>query len=100
MKYTSSIISLLPFIILLSSSFFTITPNFSVTADAANADSDNESYEEVLDDADIVGSALDPHPDPNEENYDGMIYIGRHEEDGKRMGFDKNNGMCDLCVCV
>jgi len=46
--------------------------------------------EEILDD--IVGSALDPHPDPNDENYEGMIYIGRHEDDGTRMGFEKNNG--------
>lgn len=98
MMYTnSSIISLLPFIILLSSSsIFKILP--SVSAGDAAADSGNESYEEVLDDADIVGSALDPHPDPNEENYDGMIYIGRHEEDGKRMGFDKNNGMLFIRV--
>ena len=50
------------------------------------------SFDDVLDDEEIIGSALDSHPDPNDENYEGMIYIGRHEDDGTRMGFDKNNG--------
>ena len=27
------------------------------------------------------------HPDPNEENYSGMVYIGRIDDDGKRTGF-------------
>lgn len=55
----------------------------------------NDEFEDVFDDIDssTMGSALDPHPDPNDEHYDGMIYIGRHEEDGSRMGFDKNNGI-------
>ena len=39
-----------------------------------------------------IGSALDPHPDPNDENYDDMIYIGRHDEQGHRVGFDVDNG--------
>ena len=38
------------------------------------------------------GSALDPHPDPNDENYEGMIYIGRHDVEGRRVGFDQDNG--------
>ena len=41
------------------------------------------------------------HPDPNEEDYENMVYIGRlqqeKQEDGtvkiKRMGFDKDNGV-------
>ncbi len=32
------------------------------------------------------------HPDPNDENYPGMIYIGRVDEHGKRIGFDADNG--------
>ena len=34
----------------------------------------------------------DPHPDPNEEDYSGMIYIGRKDDDGKRVGFHVDNG--------
>lgn len=34
----------------------------------------------------------EPHPDPNEENYKGMIYIGRHHN-GTRVGFDEDNGI-------
>jgi formylglycine-generating enzyme required for sulfatase activity len=31
----------------------------------------------------------EPHPDPNDEHYDGMIYVGRHDEiSGRRIGFD------------
>lgn len=92
---------------LTSASFFVLALSCSVCVVFATADSGNNgnvdgdrgststsasSFDDVLDDEEIVGSALDPHPDPNDENYEGMIYIGRHEEDGKRMGFEKNNG--------
>lgn len=41
-----------------------------------------------------IGLNLEPHPDPNEENYPNMIYVGRMEEDGKtRVGFDVDNGI-------
>lgn len=32
------------------------------------------------------------HPDPNDEHYPGMVYIGRMDDDGKRVGFDADNG--------
>lgn len=35
---------------------------------------------------------LEPHPDPNEEDYPGMVYVGRLDGEGKRMGFDVDNG--------
>lgn len=36
----------------------------------------------------------EPHPDPNDENYENMIYIGRfHHDTGKRIGFDEDNGI-------
>jgi len=36
----------------------------------------------------------EPHPDPNDEHYDGMIYIGRlHHETKKRIGFNEDNGI-------
>jgi len=35
----------------------------------------------------------EPHPDPNEEDYSGMIYIGRLDEDGRRVGFEADNGI-------
>jgi formylglycine-generating enzyme required for sulfatase activity len=40
----------------------------------------------------IYGSALDPHPDPNEEDYPNMIYIGAHNGT-HRIGFDEPNGV-------
>jgi formylglycine-generating enzyme len=37
---------------------------------------------------------LEPHPDPNEENHDGMVYIGKVDsETGHRIGFDHDNGI-------
>jgi len=40
------------------------------------------------------GANLGIHPDPNDENYDGMIYVGKyHEVTGKRVGFDQDNGI-------
>lgn len=35
----------------------------------------------------------EPHPDPNDEQYEGMIYIGRHYHNGTRVGFDQDNGI-------
>lgn len=39
-----------------------------------------------------VGDEEEQHPDPNDENYPGMIYIGRMDDDGKRVGFNADNG--------
>ena len=40
-----------------------------------------------------LGANLEPHPDPNEEHHEGMIYIGRHHhESSERVGFDQDNG--------
>jgi formylglycine-generating enzyme required for sulfatase activity len=33
------------------------------------------------------------HPNPNEENYPGMIYVGRSDDDGTRTGFHVDNGI-------
>lgn len=34
------------------------------------------------------------HPDPNDEDYDGMIYIGRfHHHNAKRVGFEEDNAI-------
>lgn len=48
----------------------------------------------VLED-DEFGMALDEHPDPNDENYPGMIYVGRHhphieEEEEKKIDVEKS----------
>ncbi len=42
---------------------------------------------------DDIGANLEPHPDPNEEQYNGMIYVGRHDHLGRRLGFDVDNGI-------
>eukprot|EP00584_Thalassiosira_punctigera_P006516 CAMPEP_0172535712 /NCGR_PEP_ID=MMETSP1067-20121228/7589_1 /TAXON_ID=265564 ORGANISM="Thalassiosira punctigera, Strain Tpunct2005C2" /NCGR_SAMPLE_ID=MMETSP1067 /ASSEMBLY_ACC=CAM_ASM_000444 /LENGTH=474 /DNA_ID=CAMNT_0013320653 /DNA_START=100 /DNA_END=1524 /DNA_ORIENTATION=- len=39
------------------------------------------------------GEEEEPHPDPNEEDYPGMIYVGRMDDDGRRTGFDVDNGI-------
>ena len=40
------------------------------------------------------GTNLEDHPDPNDENYDGMIYVGKHDEiTGRRVSFDQDNGI-------
>lgn len=37
---------------------------------------------------------LEDHPDPNDERYEDMIYVGKHDpETGKRIGFDQQNGV-------
>jgi len=46
----------------------------------------------------VVEIDEEPHPDPNEENYTGMIYIGRLDDDGKRVGFDVDNGMMNVSI--
>ena len=53
----------------------------------------------------MVEGEDEPHPDPNEEDYSGMIYIGRFDDDGRRVGFDVDNGKEDRCfmplkICV
>lgn len=39
-----------------------------------------------------IGSALDPHPDPNEEDYPGMVYVGATNET-HRITHDQPNGI-------
>jgi len=39
-----------------------------------------------------IGTALDPHPDPNEEDYPGMIYMGA-TNDTHRITHDQPNGI-------
>lgn len=43
--------------------------------------------------ADEEAIEQEEHPDPNEEDYSGMIYVGRIDDDGKRIGFDADNGV-------
>lgn len=45
-------------------------------------------YDEMVD-----VDEVETHPDPNDENYFGMIYIGRMDDDGKkRVGWHTDNG--------
>ena len=36
------------------------------------------------------------HPDINNEDYPGMIYVGRMYDDGSRVGFEKDNGLYSI----
>lgn len=42
-------------------------------------------------DDDEFGANLEDHPDPNDEHYDGMMYVGRHDENGRRIGLDQHD---------
>ncbi|VEU34931.1 unnamed protein product [Pseudo-nitzschia multistriata] len=46
-----------------------------------------------IDDDEQWGANLEDHPDPNDEHYEGMIYVGKHDANGKRIGFDQDNGI-------
>jgi sulfatase modifying factor 1 len=49
------------------------------------------------DNDDELGANLDPHPDPNDEHYEGMIYVGRHcNETGRRLSKDHDNSVTYL----
>jgi formylglycine-generating enzyme len=61
------------------------TPNDAATS-LKNANA------KIDDDDDEWGANLEDHPDPNDEHYDGMIYVGKHDENGRRLGFDVDNG--------
>lgn len=53
----------------------------------------NDELPYDLDDEEL-GANVEDHPDPNDEHYDGMIYVGLHDhETGKRVGFDVDNGI-------
>ena len=59
-----------------------------VVASANDNNNDNDN------DNDEWGANLEDHPDPNEENYPGMIYVGKHDEQtGRRIGFNRDNGI-------
>ena len=45
------------------------------------------------DEDDEWGANVEPHPDPNDEDYKGMIYIGRFDGEKKRVGFDEDNAV-------
>lgn len=48
----------------------------------------------IVGEKDEWGANLEDHPDPNDENYPGMIYVGKHDEQtGRRIGFDQDNGV-------
>ena len=51
---------------------------------------------EAGEDDDEWGASLEPHPDPNDEDYEGMIYIGRFEQEENtktRVGFHEDNAV-------
>jgi len=44
--------------------------------------------------SDEFSANLDDHPDPNDEDYEGMIYVGKHDQvTGQRVGYDQDNGL-------
>lgn len=89
--------SLLPSLIclLIASHLFVSAPNF-VHGDAIAMPENkqniilpnkHEKHEEI-------GANLEPHPDPNDEDYENMIYVGRIDfVTGRRLGFDTDNSV-------
>jgi len=82
-------------------------PTFSSTTDTKQRN-DNNKKDKHWSEYDDIGSNLESHPDPNDEHYEGMIYVGRwaHTEDhhetvvdtatdpnAKRLGFDVDNSI-------
>lgn len=56
-----------------------------------NKNKKNKSYNNQLD-LEEFGTALEPHPDVNEEDHPGMVYVGRkHHHDGSRIGFEEDD---------
>ena len=48
--------------------------------------------EEYDDESQLLLNDLEPHPDPNEEDHEGMIYVGRHDPDtGHRLSAHHDN---------
>jgi len=75
-------------------SFIDVQYVFSLSVDQGETFSRKNQGENKVVDLDEVGSALEPHPDPNLENHNGMIYVGRHDEEGgTRIGFEHDNGV-------
>ena len=63
---------------------------------SADSFEDIEAGSDGEDDGEF-GTNLEPHPDPNDEDHEGMIYIGRysdeHDENKKRIGFHQDNAV-------
>lgn len=63
------------------------------TSSSNNRNDNKENDDEFLEN-DIVGSAVEPHPDPNDEDYPGMIYVGRIDyTTGRRLSNDYDNNI-------
>jgi formylglycine-generating enzyme required for sulfatase activity len=76
-----------------SCSLFCLSP-FGLVLAFEDNDASTGTTTQDWDDESELGANLEPHPDPNDEHYDGMIYVGRHDLDtGKRIGFDEDNGI-------
>ena len=73
-------------------SFITLYLLHSHQTHLTRAQSDRENGANTRLSMDEFGTALDPHPNVNEENYPGMIYVGRMHNDGTRVGFEEDNG--------
>jgi sulfatase modifying factor 1 len=60
---------------------------------AAEESNDNDTPKD-WDDEELGANVEAAHPDPNDEQYKGMIYVGKHDhETGRRLGFDQDNGI-------
>mmetsp|Transcript_19802 Transcript_19802/g.27838 ORF Transcript_19802/g.27838 Transcript_19802/m.27838 type:complete len:494 (+) Transcript_19802:1039-2520(+) len=70
-----------------------MTPSSSQEGEDERNREEEKGYREIYMNDPDIGSALDPHPDPNEENYEGMVYVGRLDDNGKRVGFERDNGI-------
>jgi formylglycine-generating enzyme required for sulfatase activity len=53
----------------------------------AGSQQKNDDEDVLMGDA-ATGDGDEPHPDPNQEHYEGMIYVGRLDASGRRMSAD------------
>mmetsp|Transcript_27541 Transcript_27541/g.42400 ORF Transcript_27541/g.42400 Transcript_27541/m.42400 type:complete len:475 (-) Transcript_27541:217-1641(-) len=65
----------------------------TVVVEPKIATAQSSSTSRTWDDTEL-GASVEAHPDPNDEHYDGMIYVGRHDPiTGRRIGFEHDNGV-------
>ena len=66
----------------------------TAAASAVDSTTTTNNYHNPITLDEELGANIEAHPDPNEEHYEKMIYVGRHDEDGHRIGFEmEDNGI-------
>lgn len=80
--------------ILTSLQWLSVVSFVSAASAASAADSKMPADHVVRMESSDIGANVEPHPDPNDEDYAGMIYMGRLDvATGRRLGHDVDNSV-------